>query len=260
MTGDKGGRDPWAPPESLDDFYRNWGNFWTDGETDWNELKENPIFLRWQASHPGQGIQEFKDAWYGNYNRLTGRAGDNSAGAGNFDFSKYDAGSYSGLAPWASALLQRYMGKYGESAFSGLEDALGNLDNAGKFINQSRVAQNRQYTRDIAAPTMSAVGSAVGQAAGKGVLGSSISNSWMGRIGQQMAQGAAQQQNASNIWAANANLGMLGTRANAYQNYAGLMQNMLGLGQESRSWNPASPWGAGLGWAPPANGTDRTKS
>jgi len=117
--------------------------------------------------------------------------------------------------------------------------AIGDLNNAPATIEQQRQNLNLQYGRDINDPTRNAVGSAVASALGSGTAGSSMMGRVMSGIGTRLAQGAGQQQTASNTWAANSLLQNTRDRVSANQGFGALLAGMLGQTRQEQSYNPS---------------------
>lgn len=183
------------------------------------------------------------------YNPKTGNT--TPAGtSGMFNLDDLTSRQYQGLPSWATPYLKSALASYWAPAMSGVQSAIGALNQAPRFINQQRVLANRQYNRGIGAATAGAVGDAMDQAIAKGTAGSSMLGDTMDRIGGQLAAGAQGAHNASNLWAAGANLGTLKDRLSANLSMAALMNDLINASKYSSSTNPMNPAALGLGLSP----------
>jgi hypothetical protein len=160
--------------------------------------------------------------------------------AGRIQPEDYTSSSYSGLSPWADQALSGVVGKMTPGMMRGYQAALKGLDQAPETIEQRRQELNTQFARDIQMPTMNAVRNATAAAAGRGVLGGTSYNDQVGQIAQGANAAAAQQQSASNVWAADALMKNMLDRLSARQSGMALLGDMAGMGRYSQSTDPTA--------------------
>jgi hypothetical protein len=187
---------------------------------------------------------------------LTSSGGTNVGATGGSDLSTSDFQShaesgganksFTGPPDWLDQFLQGVQGQYGAGSLAGYQGAVDRMSEAPGYIDDARTGLLEQFRDSIGIPIQNQVNSAVGRAAGRGTLGSSMTGDTLSRIATDFGRQGADVQQSTNVWAANANLEALVNSANINRDFVQTLANYYNMARftESSGDNASSAVGA----------------
>ena len=159
-----------------------------------------------------------------------------------FDLSALASGNtnYSGPPEWLMGILANLGQNFVENSFGDYQGAIRRLDDAPGNIEAARKGMVSKYVEGIQNPLNAQIQGAIGRAAGKGTLGSSMTGDALGGIAENFERGAQDVNRDTNLWAENQLLQNIVNKITAqgqFTNTLGSFMNMSRYGQ-GEGWNP----------------------